>query len=74
MKLGELYLVRFLDHTMFSGTEGTPLECEVVGRLSRITKKTIELTAWSAGNPGWENNNEGFCIVKSCITRARRLK
>ena len=74
LKLGQLYQVSFLDHTMFSGNEGMPLQCEAVGRLSRITEKTIELTAWSAGDIGWENNNEGFCIVRSCITNARRLK
>jgi hypothetical protein len=74
MQLGQIYLVKFLDHTCFSGEEGAPLECEVVGQLSRLTKKHIELTAWTVRRKDWEQNNEGFCIIRSCITSVRRLK
>jgi hypothetical protein len=74
MKIGKVYLVKFLDHTCFSGTEGEPLECEAVGRLSRITKKHIELTNWTATRKDWEHNNEGICIVRSAITSKKELK
>jgi hypothetical protein len=75
MKVGQIYLVKFIDHTCFSGQEGGPLECEAVGRVSKITLKYIELTAWTVRKEGWEHNNEGFCIVRSCITqRPKRLK
>jgi len=74
MKLGKVYLVKFLDHTLFSGAEGAPIECEAIGRLFKISKQHIELTSWTALKEGWENNNEGACIVRACITYKKELK
>lgn len=74
MKLGKIYKVTFLDHTCFSGDEGAPVICEAIGRLTRISRLHLELTTWRVTRLGWENNNEGFGIVRSCIIKKKELK
>lgn len=74
MKVGQKYLVKFLDHSSFCGPEAEPLPCVAIGVVSKITPKYINLLTWVAMRSSHEDDIEGLVIIRSCITAVRRLK
>lgn len=73
-KIGQLVVIRFLDHCTNSFE---PLECEVVGRVKAVSEHSITLVWWSIFNEDIEtvkNNEELITILVSTIKRLKRLK
>lgn len=72
-KENECYLVRFMDHT--AGTKEI-VEVEVVAWFLEDRKNHIVLSPWRIDSEDSElvsNNHEPISIIKSCITRFKRL-
>jgi hypothetical protein len=75
MKKDDLVEVEFWDHS--SGHE--PYHFRVWGRVQKVTKKFVRIMTWdwvdnANVNYVTDENVEGFSILKSCITKVRRLR
>lgn len=66
-------IVQFYDHCL-GGPDVALLTCEAVGMLVYEDKKVIKLASWVAEGQVDNPNNEVFCIMKSCITKRKRVK
>jgi hypothetical protein len=73
IKINSLVEIDFLDHT--NGDE--PLRFKVWGRLKKRTKEFYHVVVWDYADQDAphdnEDNVEGFCILRSCVKRIRRL-
>jgi len=73
MKKGEIWVLKFLDHV----EDGRrPLSFEVFGRVVRVGKRSVTLASWDyeAGKGRDSSNIKTFCIVKSTVIEAQRLR
>jgi hypothetical protein len=70
-EIGGLYLVEFDDHCLGEGV----LPCRVVGWVLRQDPKQVVLTFWDTmSDPETKAaNNEPVSILKSAITRKKKL-
>jgi len=73
MKKGEIWAVKFLDHVE-DGKK--PMTFEVFGRVLRVGKRSVTLASWDyeAGKGRDSSNIKTFCIVKSTVIEAQRLR
>ena len=75
LSVGAIAEITFLDHVEDSEGEG-PLEFKVWGRVTGKTRKAYEITCWGyADNEKRHDGNEkDFQILRSTITRSRKLR
>jgi hypothetical protein len=68
--------VTFLDHASWVGEVEAikPMTCEVVGYLVHEDGKYYRIVSWIAEGNLIDNNNEGYAILKSAVTKVRRFK
>ena len=73
MRVGEVWVLKFLDHCEDSKK---PLAFEVFGRVVRVGKLSVTLASWDyVGGKGRDvDNMKMFTLVRSCITDAQRLR
>ena len=72
-ELGKLYKIRFYDHCIGMSRK---MECEVCGWIIKEDKEHIVLTYWRVNDSDAttvRENIEPVSIIKSCITRKRKL-
>ena len=72
-KIGELYYLEFLDHSV--GLKGE-MEIQAVGWVVKETSKCLILTSWRVIHDDKsivDGNYEIFSVVKSCIKRKKKL-
>lgn len=68
-------VVRFLDHCQAPGSalEAKPVECEVVGYLTREEPTYLVVTSWVAEDDMASENCESYVVLKSTIIEKRVL-
>lgn len=72
-KEGELYLIRFYDHSIGEDKE---LEIEAVGWFFEETKLSVSFTSWRVDTEDKDlekDNREPFHVLKSAIISVRKL-
>ena len=72
-KVGDVVTIRFYDHA----SQMPIAECEVIGRIKKIDRKSIELYAWKlnhADSEVCENNDEYYSIVRSTVIEMSLLR
>jgi hypothetical protein len=77
VKRGDLVEVRFLDHCKHEGkAHGVtgPLPCIVFGRIKVVNTKYIHVVVWEIMDSDAQFGQEGYSILRSAITRIRRLR
>ena len=74
--VGDIVQLTFLDHCRRTGfnVNSPAITFEVFGKLLKETKRTYVVGTWVEANGTLDDNTETFTIVKSTITKARRLK
>jgi len=73
-KIGEMYIIYFWDHCR--GSEDL-IPCEMVGRLTKITKKSVTLSPWTCLDSSIETmmaNSEPYTIASEIILRKEIIK
>ena len=72
-KLGRPVVIEFRDHSTLNAQAMVPMQCEVIGWLVREDKVAYCLATWVSDGLLEDPNTEGFVILKSAITKMRRL-
>ena len=66
MRVGDIVMVRFLDHCSVEGLEEPP-EFLVFGRIAHISDVYITIWAWCNADIDEPYNTEGYDILQCCI-------
>lgn len=74
LRLNNIVHIVFLDHSQHSGHGLGPMEIQVFGKLTAITKKHLEISSWVTSDTAHAHNDECFSILRSTITKQKRLK
>jgi hypothetical protein len=73
-KLHPIYLLRFHDHVQTHGENMNVVECEAIGYLVKEDKLAYYLASWICDSTVNTSDTEMFGILKSTVTKKRRLK
>jgi hypothetical protein len=74
LKVGQEVKITFWDHGQAEGTEATPFQCVVYGRVIESKDIYYVLAAWDVlpeDHPNRADNQRKFTIIKSSIIRTR---
>lgn len=75
IKIGDYLSLEFYDHASLSGDETTkPMKFEAVGRLVHVDAVQYIIATWHFPEQKPDANCEYFSIIRSTITKIRRLK
>lgn len=67
-------VIRFLDHSLYTGDEARPIECEVYGLLYHEDSKAYYVASWICDDVINDANSEVFTIVKHPGVVVRTLR
>jgi hypothetical protein len=75
IKPGSIIHVAFLDHYSYTGANDVGvMSIDAYGKVTVVTKLTIEIGSWITGDVQHAHNNESFSILKSTIINVKVLK
>lgn len=76
--IGKYVSIRFLDHVIVTKTDvDEPMEIECVGRVEKVTKKTVVLHSWTpitADAQMRQDNSERTVLLQSAIIKVYDLQ
>jgi hypothetical protein len=75
VKPGDIVHVEFLDHYSYTGANDIGvMSIDAYGKVTAVTKLTLEIGSWITGDMQHSHNNESFSILKSTVVGVRILK
>jgi hypothetical protein len=66
--------ILFLDHAYGTPANAGPIPCEVIGRIIHEDEIHYQVVSWVCNDTLDDPNNEVFTVLKSAVTKVRRLK
>ena len=74
MRKGWIVELAIRDHAITKGSAGPEVVIMVYGVITKVTRKTIDVTHWRCMDQSLSHNNEVATLVRSAIITWRRLR